>query len=117
MNKNPNDQSKFVTVQFSTVEEFLDELKADDPNIEPIIRLTKVFQSSQTLPIQHITVEAAILRDTPPIVQCIKMIAHCGDRYDSESASPSMKRAETIQGQIQDAAVRLNLEVRGGMYR
>jgi hypothetical protein len=117
----PNDQtSPFVTVQFSYVDEFFEELKKNSDFIEPVMRVSKVFTRSQTLPIELVTLEACVLRDTPPIVQCIKLLRYCGEYMNGHKdpmADATMKRAEGFQKQVEAGAAELGLEVRAGIYK
>jgi hypothetical protein len=106
-------------VRFSAVDEFVEELKKTRINIEPVLRITKVFTQSQTTPLLHVSVEAAVLRDTPPIVQCIKFRHECGSTFTGHKDSTSeetMQRAESLQKEIEAGAAELGLEVRAGLY-
>jgi hypothetical protein len=107
-----------VTVHFSTVEEFLEEIRAGRPNIEPIVRATKMFeQSKQFPPLQYVSVVATALRHTPPIVQLIKLVRYCGDYHGKGFSDGTIKKADAELTMIEQGAGELNLEVRAGIYK
>jgi hypothetical protein len=115
----PNKQNPFVTVRFSAVDEYIDELKKNPDYVEPVLRITKVFRQSETLPLRSVSVVAGIVRDTPPILQLIKFEYPCGDilgNHKDSMSDSTMQRAEQIQKTIEDAAAELDLVVRAGLY-
>ena len=109
-----------VTVRFSDEGEFLEELKERGPNIDNMIRLTKSFEHSDTLPLQNVSVVATYLRDTPPVIQRIKLLRYCGQRYSvggEDSVSRKvMKSADEIMTGITNKAHSWRFEVNAGVY-
>jgi hypothetical protein len=107
-----------ITVRFNSEGEFIDELKAGPP-CEKIVRVTKSFELSQTLPIQNITVLATAVRDG----RVIRLSRYVGQRFanrfanhEDEVSRRVDETAEKIMAEIEAAAKELGLEVRAGVY-
>ena len=112
-------ESQFVTVRFSNEDEFLEEIKKDGPNIEPIIRTTKSFEPTHMAAhIVYVSVIATALRFYPQtrITQRIKLQRFCGDYWGKDFSDAAIKKADSILTRIEAAALKLNLEVRAGVY-
>jgi len=111
-------------VWFSDPDEFSDELCKDPPNIVKVLRLTKVFEHSQTFPLQNVSVKATFMRhkwlsDQVAVLERIELKSPCGQIYDhheDEISKRVMGLAEEMQGNIERTAKSLGVEVRAGIY-
>ncbi len=114
-----------ATAKFTSVEEFLEELnkedaagKFDNPGWSwpesTILRLTNLFSPIPNLgPIRSLTVVATVkVRD-----DIIRLNRYCGQIWDMEKTdNDTYKRAEAVHKQIEEAAKKLGVEVRAGMW-
>ena len=103
------------TVKFTEVEEFLEELGKDAPQIDRrIVRTTFLFESSAISPkISHVLVIA-----TYTIAgQIVRFERYCGDLWGlNETADQAIKdTGEKCQKEIEEACQRLGLERRAGV--
>jgi hypothetical protein len=103
-----------ITVHFNDVGEFIDELKAGPPG-EKIVRVTRSFAQSQTLPITNVTILATALRDGQ-IIRLSRYVGQYLGSHDGDEKRHVDTRAEKIMAEIEGAAKELGLEVRAGVY-
>ena len=115
-----------IKVWFSDAEEFVEELCKDPPNITKVLRLTKLFKHSESLPIQNVSVKATFVRhqwlsETVAVLERVELKSPCGQIHDyggkeDEVSVRVMARAQEIQDKIEKTAKSLGLDVRGGIY-
>jgi len=114
-----------IKIWFSDPDEFTDELGKDPPNISKVLRLTKVFKHSETLPLQNVSVKATFMRhkwlsETVAVLERVELKSPCGQIHDYGREDEVSKRvldlAERIQGKIETTAKSLGVEVRAGIY-
>jgi hypothetical protein len=72
-----------IIVRFNSVDEFIGELAQSRP-VGGVVRITKLFRRSSFSPaVQHVSVVATFLQDTPPIVQVVRLERYIGDLWGS----------------------------------
>lgn len=104
-----------ATVKFNSVEEFLEELEKERGNIRlNIVRLTNVWSPIPNLaPIRALSVVA-----TAKVKEdIIRLNRYCGQIWDIEHTDKdTYDRAEAVHKRIEEAAEKLGLEVRAGVW-
>jgi len=104
-----------ATVRFTSVEEFIEELKKERGNIHlKIVRLTNLFSPIPNLaPIKSLTVVATVkVRD-----DIIRLTRYCGQIWDMEGQDKDThERAEAARKRIEEAAKTLGIEIRAGIW-
>lgn len=110
-----------ATVKFTSVEEFIDELNKEFEESAKgsirelnILRLTNLFSPIPNLgPIRSLTVVATIkVRD-----DIIRLNRYCGQIWDmKDTDKETYERAEAVHKQIEEAAKKLGIEIRAGIY-
>lgn len=104
-----------ATVKFTSIEEFLEELEKEGGNIHlKIVRLTNLFSPIPNLaPIRSLTVVATVkVRD-----DIIRLNRYCGQIWDMEGTDKeTYERAETAHKRIEEAAKKLGIELRAGIW-
>lgn len=106
-----------MTLRFNAVDEFLDELRAAGPNVEPVLRLTTRFRRNGGVPIVGLAVLASYLREVSGQVLCVSLVAEVGSQFpggpmDNDTAV----RRDHVYEQLREAATSLSLEIRAGSY-
>ncbi len=104
-----------MTIRFNSVQEFADELRNDPPKI---LRATKSFAQTNTLPIQQVSVIATYLNSAGQIVRLDRYIGQCyGGRVpETDIDRKVMAYADRILKDLQDLADHFKIEVRAGLY-
>jgi hypothetical protein len=103
-------------VKFNFEEEFIDEFRDRPPNIDLILRVTRLFTDSATLPLKHVSVVATYLRDAAGTHQLIKLERYVGQVLGQHDANGVQDKASALIEQITQAAKAKGLEVRAGIY-
>jgi hypothetical protein len=111
-----------VNVRFNQPAEFVAELQARGPNLEPLVRLTLVGRRGQLrdgtpLPIQELLVQASYLRRTGEILQLVTLETFVGEWWGiPEQDAQTKERADQVMELVRDAVVATGLEVATGRY-
>lgn len=116
-----------VTVKFNSVDEFCDELRKEQGNIERrIVRLTNSYIQSRLSPnIWYLNVTATFLVAPypgglpAPIAgpHIVRLDRYCGDIWKIASQDkPVLERAKAASQQIEETCKELAYEVRAGVY-
>jgi hypothetical protein len=103
-------------VKFNFEEEFIDELRDHPPNMEPVLRVTRLYTDSATLPLKHVSVVATYLRDVAGVIQLVRLDRHVGQLLGQHDANGVQDKANALIEQITQAAKAKGLEVRAGIY-
>ncbi len=119
----PEQRGQTVLVAFSSVEEFLDELRERGPNVDGALRLTFRWQpDSSGLPISDLWVLANYLRRLEPggplaIVRFEQYAGAVWSGVDDKGSAAARQRVEAVRTRIQEAAAALGIEVRAGTHQ
>jgi hypothetical protein len=103
-------------VKFNFEEEFNDEFRDHPPNLESVIRVTRLFTDSVTLPLKHVSVVATYLRDVGGTIQLVRLDRYMGQMLGQHDANGVQDKATALIEQITQAAKAKGLEVRAGIY-
>jgi hypothetical protein len=104
-----------MTVRFNSVQEFTAELRADPPKV---LRATKSFTQTDTLPIQHVSVIATYLNSAGQIVRLDRYVGQCyaGRVPETDIDRAVMDRADKVIRELETLAQEFKIEVRAGVY-
>jgi hypothetical protein len=111
-----------VSVRFNQPSEFVAELQARGPNLEPLVRLTLVGRRGQLrdgtpLPVQELSVHASYLRRTGKVVQLVTLETFVGEWWGiTEQNARTQERVDQVLELVRGAAVAASLEVAAGRY-
>jgi hypothetical protein len=110
-----------LKVAFSEPGEFLAELRARPPDVEPVVRITGLWQSTAHYPLSHLFVLASYVRaegGVPRLVELRRLMGQvfAADRTGHGDPSGAIERAETLRDELRAEVGRLGLEVAGGEY-
>jgi hypothetical protein len=111
-----------VSVRFNQPSEFVAELQARGPNLEPLVRLTLVGRRGQLrdgtpLPVQELSVHASYLRRTAEVVQLVTLETFVGDWWGiPDQDARTQERADQVLDLVRAAAEAAGLEVAAGRY-
>jgi hypothetical protein len=110
-----------VKVSFHNLDEFLAELEAAPPNVEPILRHTGSYHGSSITPgLQKVFILATYLRLAGGVLQLVELQRYLGQQWqtmgDTAANQKTTHTLESCQRQLDDAATRLHLTVRPGTY-
>jgi hypothetical protein len=110
-----------LKVAFSQPDEFLDELRARPPDVEPVVRITGLWRSTAHYPLQHLYVVATYLRaagGTPRVVELRHYLGQvfAGDPGGHGDPGNARVRAERMRQELAREVERLGLTVAGGEY-
>ena len=111
-----------VSVRFNQPREFVAELQARGPTLEPLVRLTLVgrrgqFRDGTPLPVQELSVHAGYLRRTGEVVQLVTLDHFVGDWWGiPEQDARTQERADQVLELVRAAAEAAGLEVAPGRY-
>lgn len=104
-----------AVVKFNSVEEFLEEVEKDRSNTHlKIVRLTNVWAAIPNLaPIRALSVVA-----TAKVKEdIVRLDRYCGQIWNIGSQDEgTYKRAEAVRKQIEEAAKKLGIEIRAGVW-
>jgi len=113
-----------MLVRFNQVEEFCDELRREQGNIERrIVRLTNLYTPSKlSVNIQIVQVVATFLvcafpAALPPAQsQIVRLERYCGDIWEPHGTDKrALEKAEEVSKRIEAVCQELGLQVRPGM--
>lgn len=113
-----------MLVRFNQVEEFCDELRKEQGNIERrIVRVTKLYtQSKMAASIKHVQVISTFLVCAFPSAlpaagpNIVRLERYCGDIWGIKNQDqPVLERAEAAIKKIEQVCQELGLEVRPGV--
>jgi hypothetical protein len=105
-----------MRVRFSVVEEFLDELRYEQRELEDeIVRLTFQYQQSTQV---HFVYAMSVVAGFIARGKLIELKQHCGDvmRPPTEADTKTRARAEQIAQQIENVVEGMNLALRRGVF-
>jgi hypothetical protein len=105
-----------IIVRFNDPEEFAAELTRGKPK-NGILRVMKEFKYSGRANTRHISVLSSFIRYDDPAGngEIIKLDNYCGE-YWPNGDRKALDRAEDAIRDLEDAAKRLGIEVRAGVY-
>lgn len=101
-----------MKVRFNALNEYLDELKADQPPTK-IVRLTRSFRQQTHLPIQTLYVLSTYVNKHGEVVQ---LEMRMGDLWNSPDDKGVQERASKNIEEIERTALSFACEVRPGVY-
>lgn len=110
---------------FSSHEEFLDELRARGPNLEPVVRVTYRHTADRSgAPFTHLTVLATYLRRIDdagpvPVVAVVQLAEYVGSTWPGladEESRECRERAEDVRAAITQVADELGYQAAPGVY-
>lgn len=113
-----------MTVKFTSVEEFCDELRKEKGNIERrIVRVTNLYtQSKMAASIKHVQVISTFLVCAFPSAlpaagpNIVRLERYCGDIWGiGNQDQPVLERAAQVTKKIEDVCQELSLEIRPGV--
>ena len=113
-----------MIVRLNQVEEFCDELRREEGNIERrIVRVTNLYtQSKMAISIKHVQVIVTFLvcafaHAWPPAeAQIVRLERYCGDIWGiHEQDQPVLDRAASATKKIEEVCQELGLEIRPGI--
>jgi hypothetical protein len=107
-----------ITVRFSEPDEFIVELRREFENASPgparpIMRMSGLIKSSNTMPLQHLYLCATILNARSEVVRLDK---YCGDLWNGPHDTQVKEKYQHDYDALMGTALALKLEVRGGVY-
>jgi hypothetical protein len=104
-----------IKVQFHQIDEFLEELTQEREAVtDRILRVTYLHAQHSGMPIVHLSVVAgALVRGV-----LIEFVQRCGDLWKmrSDSDAQTTQRAEELRRRLEEAAHRLDLQIRRGRF-
>jgi hypothetical protein len=113
-----------ILVRFGSPEEFLAELGARGPDVEPVVRLTRRFLPARSdtygpLPYSHVQVVASYLRGWGGEVRIVELATYCGQRWPglpgpTNDGTDAM--SDRIMALVQGRAESLGYAVAAGVY-
>jgi len=108
----------YTDVRFNDPEEFLCELAMNPPNLEQLVRATKLFEQTNQFPIRHLSVIATYMLLRGSGLFRVSLRRYCGQIWE-HSPDENQKiydKADEILRRIDEAAAKLHLETRAGIY-
>ena len=115
-----------IRVEFSDPTEFLDDLRARGPNLEPLVRVT--FRKSSDpggAPITHLTLLASYLRhidsgEPSSVVEVVELARFVGSVWaagiDDPESAQARRQADQLRAALTTAIEELGYRVGGGTY-
>jgi len=113
-----------IKIWFTDVEEFLEELGKEPPNITKVVRLTKCYEHSKTFSLQNVSVVGTFMRhqwlsSDVAMLERVELRSPCGQIHDyikDEISERVMHLSAEIVKKIETTVKSLHLEVRAGIY-
>jgi hypothetical protein len=107
-------------VRFVDPDEFVRELKARGPDVEPVVRLTRRWRPDPAgLPLRHLSVAAGYARRARGALVLYELDHYAGEVWqglNGDASRRTLERARRTHGVVERAARGLGLEVAAGVY-
>ena len=116
-----------MRVRFNNPEEFLAELAAAPPNVEPVVRITRRYTQAGDSPIQWLSVVATYVRilnpdaigHSEPAYAVVELVKVIGDLWPHGMGQTAQHQAtaEALMTRLTAAAEAAGCQVRAGVYQ